>query len=303
MPSSHAPEPQAEMEFVPHERNLRVHGLQLATKVWRIRATGPVRHHVLALHGWLDNAASFDRLAPALLRAGLDAEIVALDLAGHGLSQHRPEAASYEFIDWVPDIVAAVDALEWERLTLLGHSLGGAIATFAAVAMPAEIENLVLLDVLGPLTTLAEDAPQALVEAIRERRHRLPRRSQSYASIDAAVERLLRINPALDEPSARLLVARGLRPTENGFVWRHDLRLRQRSLLTMGEARTQAVLGAIGCPTLIVRAKDGWPLPDEILQQRLACVPRARWIEVEGRHHVHLVHPERVVPHLLTFFG
>ena len=42
---------------------------------------------VLALHGWLDNAASFARLAPKL--EGL--RIVALDFAGHGHSEHRAE--------------------------------------------------------------------------------------------------------------------------------------------------------------------------------------------------------------------
>ena len=46
---------------------------------------------VIALHGWLDNANSFARLAPKL--TGL--RIVALDLAGHGHSAHRPPGASY----------------------------------------------------------------------------------------------------------------------------------------------------------------------------------------------------------------
>jgi pimeloyl-ACP methyl ester carboxylesterase len=41
---------------------------------------------VIALHGWLDNANSFARLAPRL--KGL--RIIALDMAGHGHSGHRP---------------------------------------------------------------------------------------------------------------------------------------------------------------------------------------------------------------------
>lgn len=50
---------------------------------------------VIALHGWLDNANSFARLAPKL--KGL--RILALDMAGHGHSDHRPPGAGYGLPD------------------------------------------------------------------------------------------------------------------------------------------------------------------------------------------------------------
>ncbi|MGH8605107.1 MAG: alpha/beta fold hydrolase, partial [Gammaproteobacteria bacterium] len=46
---------------------------------------------LIALHGWLDNAASFDPLASYLD----EFDLVALDLAGHGLSDHRPKGVHY----------------------------------------------------------------------------------------------------------------------------------------------------------------------------------------------------------------
>ncbi|MFO6378552.1 alpha/beta fold hydrolase, partial [Pseudomonas aeruginosa] len=66
---------------------------------------------VIALHGWLDNAMSFSRLAPKL--AGL--RIVALDFAGHGHSAHRAEGASYLLWDYALDVLMVAEQLGWER--------------------------------------------------------------------------------------------------------------------------------------------------------------------------------------------
>jgi glutathione S-transferase len=86
----------------------------------------------LALHGWLDNGASFDRLAPML--SGL--HLVALDLAGHGRSQHRHPSVVSHFIDWAPEIVAVADRLGWETFVLIGHSMGAGISSLVAGTSP-----------------------------------------------------------------------------------------------------------------------------------------------------------------------
>ncbi|HZX81878.1 MAG TPA: alpha/beta fold hydrolase, partial [Lysobacter sp.] len=76
---------------------------------------------VLALHGWLDNAASFLPLSSHL--PGLD--IVALDLPGHGASAHLPASAEYTLVNAARAVLGAADALGWSRFSLLGHSMGG----------------------------------------------------------------------------------------------------------------------------------------------------------------------------------
>ena len=102
-------------------------GLRLAAKRWRTPAAtgaGPERRF-LALHGWLDNAASFDRLAPQLLAAtGAPAELVAIDLPGHGQSDSRP--GPIYFLDHVEAVLEALEALAWPVCTIIGHSLVGA---------------------------------------------------------------------------------------------------------------------------------------------------------------------------------
>ncbi|MEG3194051.1 alpha/beta fold hydrolase, partial [Lysobacter sp. D1-1-M9] len=119
---------------------------------WRIhpRAHGTDAPRVLALHGWLDNAASFLPIQPHLRGV----ELVALDMPGHGASAHLPLAAEYTVVNMARAIVAAADALGWDRFTLLGHSLGGAVASVVAAALPQRIVRLALIESLG---ALAED--------------------------------------------------------------------------------------------------------------------------------------------------
>jgi pimeloyl-ACP methyl ester carboxylesterase len=269
------------------ELTLRLaNGLQLAAKAWGPATAPPV----LALHGWLDNAASFDALAPQL--PGI--RLVALDLPGHGLSAPRASTAGYEFIEWLPDLFWAADALGWQRFCLLGHSLGAAIATFAAAAAPERIARLVLLDALGPLTAPAEAAPENLRRALTDRRRLPPNRLPTYPSAAVAAKRLNQANPGLSLEAAERLVARGTRAVEGGVVWRHDPRLRAHSLLRLSEEQTLAMIGAIRCPVLLLRASRGWPMPAEQLQRRLDQVAQLEVVRVEGSHHVHLVEPTRV---------
>ena len=121
---------------------------------------------VLALHGWLDNANSFAPLAQSL---GPQYRLVAVDLPGHGRSDHRTAGASYAFADWVAPVVGLVDALGWEKFILMGHSMGAGIATLVAGTFPERLRALILLEGLGPLTTLPEKSPAQLARHVRNR--------------------------------------------------------------------------------------------------------------------------------------
>ena len=93
---------------------------------------------VLALHGWLDNANSFVPMAQYLTD---EIELVALDFAGHGLSDHRPPGHWYHLVDYVRDVALAVTQLDWQQFHLLGHSLGGGVSCNLAACAPEMISE------------------------------------------------------------------------------------------------------------------------------------------------------------------
>src|SRR5690606_9647897 len=197
------------------------------------RANGPP---LLCLHGWLDNAASFQPLAPWL--AGF--RWVALDLPGHGGSGHRASGHDYAFVDWLHDVLDALDALGWERADLLGHSMGGAIASLLAAAVPERVRRLALIEALGPLAGDPDQAGPRLREAVQARRRLRPRPPRRIPDIDTAVNARLAATK-MERDAARRIVERNLQPFEGGYAWRSDPRLTLPAATRMPEAAVRSM--------------------------------------------------------------
>ncbi len=254
---------------------------------------------VLALHGWLDNAASFEPLAPLL--DGL--RLVALDLPGHGHSDHRPPGTHYHFIDYVEDVLGAADALGWERFALLGHSLGGAVATFVAGACPGRITRLGLIEALGPLTEDPDEAPRRLAHALERARVRGDRPARTYPAIEQAIE-ARQAAGGLDESAARLLVERATVAVEGGVQWRSDRRLRLPAPYRFTEEQVLAVLRTIRAPTHLVVGDRGLvPMARPALEQRVAAIDGLAIDHLEGHHHLHMESPGPVAGVLGPFLA
>jgi pimeloyl-ACP methyl ester carboxylesterase len=253
---------------------------------------------VLALHGWLDNAASFHSLASALP----ELDLVALDLAGHGHSGWRPLGAGYALVDHLQDLVAVLDQLQWPSCTLIGHSMGGAIASLLAVAAPDRVDALVCIDALGPLSLPESESPGRLLRALKARTEPAPRR-RVFSSIEDATTQRARLN-GLTPEQVRPLVERALRTVDEGHIWAADPRLQWPSAAPMSEAQVRACLQAIRQPTLVVAAEEADPrLPRLEVIERLACVPQAQAHRLPGGHHLHLSNTAAVAAFIREFLG
>jgi pimeloyl-ACP methyl ester carboxylesterase len=270
----------------PTERRIQLPHLALGALAWG----GENAPTLLALHGWLDNAASFALLAPRLAEHH---RVIALDLPGHGHADHLPPGAGYHYLEYVRTVLAVIDALQLDRLTLLGHSLGAGIAALTAVAAPGRIERLLLIEGLGPLGDDGSHTLQRFREALAPR----PAGGKPlrvFRDIAQAVS-ARGIASGLPADLARPIVERGLIETEGGWRWRSDPRLTRASPTRLAESQIHALLRGIDAPTALLLAQPATAyLPAAPMQARADCVANITVSHLDGGHHLHLEHPSAV---------
>ncbi len=237
---------------------------------------------VIALHGWLDNAATFSRLAPRL--KGL--RIVALDLPGHGHSDHRPIGAGYNIWDYAHDVLQVAEQFGWQRFSLLGHSMGAIVSVLLAGALPERVERLALIDGVIPYTGEADSAPQKLGASLEALLAVNDKRKPVYASFDQAVEARLKGVGAVSREAAEMLAQRGLMPVPGGYTWRTDPRLMLPSAMRLTRAHALAFVSRVACPTSLVLAEQGLMMQPELLELVESFPFDTR--RLAGGHHLHL---------------
>ena len=241
----------------------------------------PQKPLLIALHGWLDNGASFLPLAPYLD----DFHLVCVDLPGHGHSDHK--TTPYVFVDWLDDLYQITQAAGWPRFVLLGHSLGALIASAYAGVFPEQIERLVLLEGLGPLTQPDEAVPAQIKRAILNRSRTRERSAAGFASIDEAVAARCKVADITPE-AARLICERQLEKRAGRWQWRSDPRLRDLSPLRMSEGQAQALIKAICCPVLFIRGEQGFAELEAQWQLRQGAFRQIEQVILPGNHHFHM---------------
>jgi len=256
---------------------------------------------VLALHGWLDNAASFWHLAPLLAEQGM--EITAIDFPGHGHSDHRAPGHNYGFIDYVIDIQAVVKQMD-QPLTLLCHSMGAAIAVMYAAAFPKQVKKMVLIENLGPIPPYQ---PGKAVANLREAlklwdKHSLVHK-RFYEDVELAIKVRQEATPMVSE-IIRPMVERGLCKTPQGHHWRTDKRLKLRSFFSISEANIQEFLAATQVPTqLIIAEPRTYALDYPMFEERLKALNPAQFNQLAGDHHLHMSSPQAVAELIIDFIN
>jgi pimeloyl-ACP methyl ester carboxylesterase len=260
---------------------------------------------VLALHGWLDNAASFVPLAGHL--HGID--LIAIDLPGHGRSAHLPPGADYSFALAMHSALDVADALGWERFALLGHSMGAGIASLLAAACPQRVERLVAIEALGALPEAVENTVARLRDAVAAARALPGKRLRIFDSLEPAIR--ARVNGhvvRVGEAAARLLVERGVRRVDadagpGGWEWSSDPRLTLPTMVRMTEEQVRTLIAGIECPTRVIYADPPQPyLPEPRRSRHVALLPRGTMVVIPGSHHLHMERPADVAAAIGEFF-
>ncbi len=258
-------------------------------------------HPVLALHGWLDNAASFWHLAPLL--AEHDMVITAIDFPGHGHSDHRAPGHNYGFIDYVMDVQAVLAQMD-QPVTLLCHSMGAAIAVMYAAAYPEHVKQLVLIENLGPVPPYQPGkAASSLREALKLWGKHSLEHKRFYPNVELAIKARQEATP-IEANIIRPMVERGLCQTTQGYHWRTDKRLRLRSFFRMAEEQILEFLAATQVPAqLIIAEPKTYALQYPMVEDRLAALNPTQFDQLPGDHHLHMGQAKPVAEAILAFIN
>ncbi len=141
-----------EVEGVSH-RTVRARGLD-----FHVAEAGAGEDVVLCLHGWPQHWYEWRHLMPALADRH---RVLALDLRGFGGSD--APRRGYEKENMASDVLAVLDALGLERVTLVGHDWGGWIGFLLCLRAPRRFERVLALNIVPPRS----DVRAALVHAWR----------------------------------------------------------------------------------------------------------------------------------------
>jgi pimeloyl-ACP methyl ester carboxylesterase len=224
-------------------------GLSYHTLTWNPEAAGADDHTVLLLHGFLDNAWTWEALVAAGVAPG--ARIVAPDWRGHGDSDWIGAGGYYHFFDYVADLDALILALAPRRLSIVGHSMGGIAASYYAGVFPQKLERLVLIE--GLIAREAPFDPARIARWTAGWREARTRGTRAYASVDQAAARLRVTDPELSPEAALRLAERGTQRGSDGKLrFKHDPLHTTTGPTAFNLAAAENFWSAVTCPVLLV---------------------------------------------------
>jgi pimeloyl-ACP methyl ester carboxylesterase len=190
-----------------------VRGLEYSVRIWGTDSDPAF----MLLHGVRDSSPTFQFLVDALQGSW---RIVAPDWRGHGHTQSAYQA------QWFHDYLADLEVLVQrffpeEPLSLVGHSLGGNVASVYAGLRPEKIKRLVSIDGFGMIPMKPTDFRDVLSNWIDVRRKPKTKR---YTSVAEMADKLVAENRRLSREKALFLAGSMSRPLDGGgFTWQFDL--------------------------------------------------------------------------------
>jgi pimeloyl-ACP methyl ester carboxylesterase len=297
--------------MTPVSESIDANGLMQRVLRWGERSStrgnaNGARTVVLLLHGYMDAAGTWQGVAPELARAGH--VVYAPDFRGFGAGARVPAGAYYHFADYVfdlADMVRAVTREESEQVDVVGHSMGGTVATLFTGSFPERVRRMATLEGLGPPEIPPDLAPGRMRRWIDEvTRIRNAQADPKPMTEEDALRRL-----AMNHSRVPADVLRAQLPhltkklPDGGLAWAFDPLHKTPSPTPFSATVYNAFARAVTCPVLFVGGGAlGYHPPDE--DERLAAFAQLTRKEMPNAGHMmHWTEPHALAAILQEFLS
>jgi pimeloyl-ACP methyl ester carboxylesterase len=248
------------------------------------------------LHGWLDNAATFQFVVDAFEN---DWHVIAPDLRGHGGSHfgHEP----YFFMQHIADLDSLLEHYSPSQpVRLIGHSLGANVSSIYAGSRPERVNCFVNIEGMAPAPRYMDSGPDKVIGQWLTRLRAGPK-NRVYADRAELAARLCQANPRLTSVRAGFLAEEFSRMRADGRV---EFAIDPHQYVpspTFGHRLVvEACWSRIEAPVLLITGSESYMLNQfdddpEIFRQRVALLQRGEHVNIGGAgHNLHHEVPEQV---------
>jgi esterase len=239
------------------------------------------------LHGLMGFSGNWRRITPAFEK---DYQILTYDQRGHGRSM-KP-ASGYEPEDYAQDLVQILDELNWEKVHLVGHSMGGRNAQNFTAQFPHRVEKLVIEDI-GPDTNpeAVQRIEKIVLGAPTPFHDKKTAKEFFYNSYQNASLGAYLYSNIEEKPDGTL-----------------DWRFSPKAILDsvrLGRAQERwSELAGLKVPTLLIRGENSDELPRDVYEKSLTLNKLIQGVEIKNSGHwVHFDQPDLFIEAIKNFFS
>ena len=234
-----------------------------------------------------------------------------IDLPGHGFSSYYPKGHFY-YIHWDGLLVVRniVKYFKWEKVSIIGHSLGGSLAFLYAASYPEETDAIICLDVASPAfldTSTMVNVTGNTIDKFLKYENRSEQEMPCYPYEEMLDVMMQGHGGSLTLESSEIMMKRGIRwePKSGNFLFTRDIRLLSLTAFISQDVALEYAM-KITCKVLNIKSIPGSKYRrndfyQQILDKIKVNAKVLKYYEVEGTHHIHLNNPQLIAPYVIEF--
>lgn len=211
-----------------------------------------------------------------------------------------------DFLNYIIALVYVLKYVQWNRVLLLGHSMGGQVGFFLAAAFPEYVEKMILID---PISTFDRDHPvtellRTRVEEFMKLEEKLQSGKEPVYTYEQALDKVMNRTSALTKEAAEIVLKRALKKLRGGYNFGMDQRLKMDPVPFITAPHLLDLFSNIQCPVLSILSSEKFAQYEKTYRNATAAlVSEYSETVVDGNHDLHQNHPDRVVGLIDEFFG